>query len=183
MSGGKWIALDRDGTLIADTGYLSDPDGVRILPGVAEGLRLLAGAGYRFIVITNQSGIGRGYFTERDARAVNARTEEILRASGVVIERSYYCPHTPEDGCRCRKPGTELAERAARELGFAPGDIHCVIGDKPCDAQLGQNLKTHFVLIGGDEREAGAGGAWAADFPGAARAILDGEWRTRENDE
>lgn len=181
MGNGKWIVLDRDGTLIEDTGYLSDPDDVRILPGVVDGLRLLAGAGYRFIVITNQSGIGRGYFTEDDALAVNARTEEILRNSGIVIEGFYCCPHAPDDGCRCRKPGTALAERAARELGFSLDDISCVIGDKQCDALLGGKLKTRSILIGMDSwREAAACGETAADFPEAARRILGG-WRgTRE---
>lgn len=181
MGNGGWIVLDRDGTLIEDTGYLSDPDGVRILPGVAEGLRLLAGAGYRFIVITNQSGIGRGYFTEQDARAVNARTEELLRGSGIVIERSYYCPHAPDDGCRCRKPGTALAVMAARELGFSPDDIRCVVGDKQCDALLGKKLKTRSILIGAEsEREAAGYGETAADFPEAARMILGGGRGARE---
>lgn len=183
MDNGKWIALDRDGTLIEDTGYLSDPDGVRILPGVAEGLRLLAGAGYRFIVITNQSGIGRGYFTLEDALAVNARTAEILRGSGIVIVRFYCCPHAPDEGCRCRKPGTELAERAARELGFSPGDIRCVIGDKRCDAQLGEKLKTRSILVGADSEREADGGETAADLLEAARMILDEEREARGNNE
>lgn len=180
MNDRKWIVLDRDGTLIADPGYLSDPGGVEIMPGVLVGLRSLSDAGYRFIVITNQSGIGRGYFTERDMRAVNSRTEKILKNAGIIIERSYHCPHTPDAGCHCRKPGIALVERAERELGFSRSEICCVIGDKRCDAELAHNLETRSIIIGGADERTDANNVIVADFLQAARVILDDGWKVCE---
>ena len=94
--------LDRDGAIIVDKNYLSDPDGVKLLPGAVEGLRLLQAAGYLLIIVTNQSGIGRGMFSAQDAEAVNERLSHILESRGVHITATYYCPHAPTDNCDCR---------------------------------------------------------------------------------
>ena len=115
ISKNKYIILDRDGTLIEEKNYLHDPDQVSLLPGVIEGLKKLASAGYKFIVLTNQSGIGRGYFKESDMFAVNERLSFILSSEGIEITKFYYCPHKPEEGCRCRKP--------------KPGMVHRLVGN------------------------------------------------------
>ena len=96
------VFLDRDGTLIVEMNYLSDPDEVRIEEGVLEGLTLLEAQGHPLIVLSNQSGIGRGLFTEADARRVNARADALLRRHGIDISGWYLCPHLPEDSCACR---------------------------------------------------------------------------------
>ncbi|MCE5202234.1 MAG: HAD family hydrolase [Synergistaceae bacterium] len=145
--GKKWIILDRDGTIIAEKGYLHDPDEVEILPGVIEGLTKLKEAGYKLIVLTNQSGIGRGYYSENDMEAVHSRISALLSEQGIEIAGYYHCPHTPDDGCGCRKPKTGLAGEAANELGFDLVEIACVIGDKRCDVELARNLGVPSILV------------------------------------
>lgn len=169
----QWIILDRDGTLINDAGYLSDPAGVRLMPRVAEGLRLLAAAGCRFVVVTNQSGVGRGFFSRDDMDAVNARLVEILSGEYIKIERIYCCVHTPEDACSCRKPQVGLVRLAQRELGFTASQIRCVVGDKACDTELAGNLQVDSVLLRGPGTENAARGTFEArDFLEAAEIIL-----------
>ena len=115
--------LDRDGTLIEDRHYLSDPDGVAPLPGAAAAVRSLNAAGVPVVIVTNQSGIARGYFTEADYARVAARVVERFAAEGARIDAAYHCPHHPDatGPCACRKPGTLLFERAAAELGLSLG--------------------------------------------------------------
>ena len=145
----KYALIDRDGTIIVERNYLSDPAAVELLPGAAAGLRLLSEAGWKLIVVSNQAGVGRGYFTEADVGRVNARMVELLAAEGVGLDGIYYCPHAPSDNCPCRKPLPGMALRAAREHGFDPKDA-VVIGDKPCDVELGRAVgaKTVFVRSG-----------------------------------
>ena len=126
------LFLDRDGTVIEDRHYLCDPDGVALLPGVGEALKRMARAGVRLFLVTNQSGIGRGYFSEADFRACQARLDDLLRPYGVSFAEVRFCPHGPGEGCACRKPGTGMWEelRAARNLN--PARCH-MVGDKPED--------------------------------------------------
>ena len=98
------VFIDRDGTIIDDIGYLGDPGGVSFYPGIPEALKKLKDMGYLLVVITNQSGIGRGFFDEETAIAVNFATLKKLRGRGVTVDAIYYCPHHPRDNCRCRKP-------------------------------------------------------------------------------
>ncbi len=109
--------LDRDGTIMEDKDYISRPEEVRLLPAAAEAIRSLNDAGVPVIVVSNQSGIGRGYFTYEDFQRVQARVEELLRSEGAHVDAVYICPHAPSDpsACSCRKPGVELFQRAARE--------------------------------------------------------------------
>ena len=118
MRDGGAVFLDRDGTLIVEKKYLSDPTDVELERGVIEGLALLQSVGWPLVVVTNQSGIGRGYFGLDAAVAVNDRIDAILREHGVVLSAWYLCPHAPEEGCRCRKPERGLADRAAEDLGI-----------------------------------------------------------------
>jgi histidinol-phosphate phosphatase family protein len=126
--------LDRDGTIVVDTDYLREPELVQLLPGAADAIRLLAAKGVRSIVITNQSGIARGIISLEAYRAVRLRVEELLRAEGAELLDSFCCPHHPDvtGPCGCRKPATELYERAAELHGL---DLsRCVfVGDRTRD--------------------------------------------------
>jgi D-glycero-D-manno-heptose 1,7-bisphosphate phosphatase len=112
--------LDRDGTIIEDMAYISRPEDVRLLPGAADAIGALNETGIPVVVVSNQSGIGRGYFTYEDYRRVQARVEEVLGANGAHLDATYICPHTPyeEPPCACRKPRVELFQRAARDHGL-----------------------------------------------------------------
>lgn len=109
--------LDRDGTIIADAHYLSRPDQLRLIPGVADAIRALNDAAVPVVVVTNQSGIARGYFTARDYCAVERALDAMLSDLGALLTASYHCPHLPEISgpCECRKPGTALFRLAAAE--------------------------------------------------------------------
>jgi len=124
--------LDRDGTIIVDKDYLRDPAGVEFAPGAIEGLRLLRDAGFELVLITNQSGIARGYFDEATLTRVHDRLKALLSAEGLRLEAIYFCPHGPNDGCDCRKPAPGMVRRAMRDLGFGP-DQAVVIGDSDSD--------------------------------------------------
>lgn len=143
----KWIILDRDGTVIVDKNYLGDPDKVELLPNVAAGLLRLSRLGYKFVVVSNQSGVARGYFTQDDMNRVNKRVSELLLSDGIVIEGFYSCTHLPETKCKCRKPEAGLVESAAKDLNFSFEDILCVIGDKEADVKLASKIGTVSVLL------------------------------------
>jgi len=138
--------LDRDGTINVEREYLSDPAGVELLPNAIAGLRRLRAQGFGLIVISNQAGVGRGYFTMADVNAVNARLAALLSEAGVTLDGIYVCPHKPDDGCACRKPAPGLIQQAAREHGFDPRD--CVmIGDKAIDIETGRQVGARTVLV------------------------------------
>lgn len=138
-SGRPAVFLDRDGTLMEDVGYCADPRDVRLLPGVAEALRRLERAGFVKVVITNQSGIATGRLMEDDFRRVQAELVRQLTERGAHLDGIYHCPHAAEDQCLCRKPGTELHQRAIRALGIDPGESWC-IGDRPADVDAARAL-------------------------------------------
>lgn len=143
----RYVILDRDGTLIVDKNYLHDPDEVELLPGVVDGLKKLISEGYGLIVVTNQSGVGRGYFGESEVQAVNSKLSALLNSHGIDVLGFYHCPHTPEDNCGCRKPAIGMVCEACRELCFSLGDVQCVIGDKTSDVSLADNLGVPSVLV------------------------------------
>lgn len=140
------LVLDRDGTLIAERGHLGDPAGVELLPGAVEGLRRFAGAGWQLVVASNQSGVGRGWFDERQLAAVNGELRARLAAAGIVLRGLHCCPHRPDEGCGCRKPAPGLLVRALRELGLRPRRC-VVVGDKACDVELGRRAGARSVLV------------------------------------
>lgn len=141
------VLLDRDGTINVNVSYLSDPEGLVLAPGAAAGLRRLHELGCRLIVVSNQSGVGRGYFDERAVRRVNEKLEEMVLEIGSRLEACYFCPHAPEAGCACRKPEPGLVWRAAADLGFDPRQA-VVIGDQASDVALGRRIGARTVLIG-----------------------------------
>jgi len=142
----RFVLLDRDGTIIKERHYLSDPQQVELLAGAAEGLRQMQEMGLGAIAVTNQSGIGRGFFDEKRLWEIHQRMLELLTAESVFLEDIYFCPHTPADNCSCRKPLSGLVEQAAEKYGFNPQDSF-VIGDKPCDIELGQRVGAITFLV------------------------------------
>ena len=142
----RYLLLDRDGTLIEERHYLSDPDQVELIPGVIDGLRCFSEMGFGFVVITNQSGIGRGFFEPTQLLQVHERLEQLLAEGGIQLTGIYYCPHTPKDKCTCRKPGLGLVEMAAGDLGFVPEEA-LVFGDKACDIELGEHMGATTFLV------------------------------------
>lgn len=131
----RYVFLDRDGTLVRDTGYPHRPEDYELLPGVEQALRRLCAAGYRLAIVTNQSGIGRGYFGEADFERFQALLLADLAAAGVAIDRTYHCPHTPAEGCGCRKPAPGMLWRARDELG-ADLAASWMVGDGAVDVEL-----------------------------------------------
>ena len=131
------ILLDRDGTVIEDRHYLHDPDQIRFLPGALPGLQALVRAGCRLFVVTNQSGIGRGYFSRDDYDNVERRLDHLLARHGVVLSASAYCPHSPSDTCSCRKPAPGLVQTLIEHHGLQPRRS-IVIGDKKSDIRLAE---------------------------------------------
>jgi D-glycero-D-manno-heptose 1,7-bisphosphate phosphatase len=140
------VVLDRDGTIVVDREYLADPQGLQFLPGAAAGLRRLHQDGYRLVVISNQSGVGRGLFTLERLQHINARLAQMVSAAGARIDGIYCCPHRPDEHCDCRKPQTRLLQQAAHELGFEPRAAF-VVGDKGSDIELGRRVGATTVLI------------------------------------
>ena len=131
------VFLDRDGTIIVDKGYLADPEGVELLPRAVEGLRRFQAAGYDLLIVTNQSGVGRGYYSAADAEAVNARTVALLAESGIAITEVLYCPHLPNAGCSCRKPAPGMLLEGAARHGIDLGRS-VMIGDTVTDIEAGR---------------------------------------------
>ena len=152
--GVKGAFLDRDGPIIVDTGYIDHPDRVELAPGSAEGIRLLKERGYKVIVISSQSGVGRGKFTLEQAKQVHDRVIELLREQGAEIDDAYYCFHHPDDNCECRKPNPSQVIEAAAKYGIDL-DQSFMAGDKPKDVETGRNAhpKMKTVLIGEKEGE------------------------------
>ena len=144
----KAVFLDRDGTINEDVGYLSDPGRLTLLPGTAEALSRLKKAGFTLVVVSNQSGIARGYMSEDDLAEVNGALKHQLSRHGVAIGAFYHCPHHPDftGECDCRKPRTGMAGRAARELGIDLARSYFV-GDKASDVMLGKNSGGRSVLV------------------------------------
>ena len=148
------VFLDRDGTLIIDRHYLSDPAGVELLPGAARAVARLNAAGLFVALVTNQSGIGRGYFTEEEYRAVHRRLCELLAAEGARLDADYHCPLGPDvpDPWECRKPRTGLYRRAAAEHGLDLARSFYV-GDRLRDVVMSQTLGGRSILVRSPESE------------------------------
>jgi len=140
------IFVDRDGTINEHVEYLSEPSKFREISGSLEALKMLKAAGYRIVVVTNQPGIGLGYFAREDLFAVNREMMRQATKVGLAIDRIFFCPHSKADGCRCRKPDTLLIERAVSDLNIdLPSSF--MIGDMTSDVQLGKNVGCTSVLV------------------------------------
>lgn len=162
------VLLDRDGTLIDDPGYIHEPAIVRLLPGVRDALDRLEAAGFVLAIISNQSGIGRGYYGVEDFRAVNRRLVEL---AGDRFAAIYHCPHVPGEGCPCRKPGTELLVRAAADLDLDLANSW-MVGDRESDVLAGLAAGCGVVMLG--DRDAPDDVPRTPGLGGAADLILGG---------
>ena len=123
------IFLDRDNTIIKDKGYLKNPEEIEFIPGVLSVLRSFQEAGLLLVMVSNQSGIGRGYFTESEYQTVHTRFMELLAVNGITFAGYYHRPHSPNDHCECRKPKPLMALEAANELNIDLSKSY-MIGDK-----------------------------------------------------
>ncbi|MGA2591506.1 MAG: HAD-IIIA family hydrolase [Bryobacteraceae bacterium] len=141
--------LDRDGTLIREIPFLHDPGLVELLPGVGEGLAALQQAGFRLVMVTNQQGIGLGYYSPQEFIEVNRALFRSLSKFNVRISRVYFCPHSYADDCACRKPGDLLLQKAMRYFAASPEECY-MIGDSPVDAAAARQAGCMAVLVGGD---------------------------------
>ena len=148
----KAIFLDRDGTLIRDVGYCSKPDEVELLEGVGKLLPKLKEAGFKIVIITNQSGIGRGYFTEEDFWSVQRELEKQLGAG--VIDATYFCADTPQNETERRKPNPGMLFEAARELGIDLEQSY-MVGNKMSDAQAGIRAGVRASILFGTDAAVG----------------------------
>lgn len=171
------IFLDRDGTINEDRGYLGDPNQVVILAGVAEALTLLKEQGWPLVVISNQSGIGRGYYRREDLNAVQEKIEAALKTHGIIFNGTYFCPHDPKEKCGCRKPQPGLILQAAAEMDL---DLKrsWMIGDKISDIEAGERAGCYPILINMNQnpnshQEIPAGVVFLPDLLSAARYIVD----------
>lgn len=171
------VFLDRDGTLIHDRHYLADPAGVELLPGAGDAVARLNRAGYFVVLVTNQSGIGRGFFTEADYEAVHQRVVALLAAEGARLDAEYHCPLAPDapDPDGMRKPGAGMFLRAAREHDL---DLprSWLIGDRLRDVAPAAQLGAHAILVRGEQTEAEHAGSIACfvvdDLNTAADIVL-----------
>lgn len=143
---GVTVFLDRDGTTNRDTGYIKIPEELQIFPGVVEAVARLKQAGARVVMITNQSGVGRGLFSLETLGAIHARLRAAFEAGGATLDGLYYCPHHPDDHCACRKPGTAMVERAAADLGLDLSRAY-VVGDQQCDIELARRIGARGILV------------------------------------
>jgi histidinol-phosphate phosphatase family protein len=179
---GPTLFIDRDGVVIVDRDYLADPAGVELLPGVPAALRAAAAAGYALVGISNQSGVGRGRFGLAELESVMERVDRALAEAGAGLDAMYYCPHAPQDGCRCRKPAPGLLEEASAAFRW-DAERSWVIGDKASDVELGRRLGLGAVLVAtgygaGEQARVAASRPndervlYAADLAAAVGAIL-----------
>jgi D-glycero-D-manno-heptose 1,7-bisphosphate phosphatase len=143
----KAVFLDRDGVLNYDPGYVHKVEDYKLLPGVIEGLKLLGG--FKLFLITNQSGIGRGYYSMDDFHKFNNHLVEDLKNHGIKIEKTYCCPHHPDEKCDCRKPSTKSIKEAQEEFDIDLSKSW-VVGDHPHDIKMGKaaGCKTIYMLTG-----------------------------------
>ena len=150
------VFLDRDGTINQDIGYIDSPERLFIIDGAASAIKRLNSKGFRVVVITNQSGVGRGYFTKEAADSVNKKLEEVLKREGAHLDGIYYCPHHPDDNCECRKPRIGLLEKAKNDLAIDFKKSY-VIGDKGSDIEIAQSIGGKGILVltgsGKDEKQ------------------------------
>ena len=143
---GVTVFLDRDGTLNYDPGYLKVSADLKLLAGVGPALARLKRAGARLVVVTNQSGVGRGILTLKDLEAIHARLQGLLEQEGAALDAIYFCPHHPNDGCRCRKPNVGMVERAVSELQLDLQRSY-LIGDHARDIQLANRVGAKAILF------------------------------------
>lgn len=173
----KAVFIDRDGVIVEDVGYHHKLEDLRTVTNAIEGLKLLS-KNFKLIVITNQSGIGRGYYTFQDYERFNEHMLKELNKHKIKIEKTYVCPHKPGDNCECRKPKTKLINDAAKEFNI---DLKksFMIGDKNIDVEMGHNAGCKSILVltgkGMKEKEDSKADYVAKDLVDAAKWVKENE--------
>lgn len=142
----KAVFLDRDGTIIRNVPYLNDPDKIEFLPGVIEGLKILVNSGFSLFVVTNQSGVSRGFIKIEELEKIHNKIKEILKSRGVEIKEIVYCPHHPEEQCKCRKPETGMIENLLKKYKIDLKNSY-LIGDKDEDIVLAKNTGIKGISV------------------------------------
>ena len=172
----KAVFLDRDGVITEDLGYVHKIEDFNLVANAVEGLKLLKE--FKLIFITNQSGIGRGYFKFEDFLEYNNRVLKELQKHNIKIEKTYVCPHAPYENCECRKPKAKMIKDAARDFGIDLGRSF-MIGDKKIDIEMGQNAGCKSILVltgnGMKEKENSKADYVAKDLIDAAKCILEND--------
>lgn len=172
----KAVFLDRDGVVTEDLGYVHKIGDFNLVLNAVEGLRLLKG--FKLIFITNQSGIGRGYFKFQDFLQYNNRVVAELKKHNIKIEKTYVCPHAPDENCECRKPKAKLINDAAKEYGIDLSKSF-MIGDKKIDVGMGRNAGCKSILVltgnGMKEKENAKADYVAKDLIDAAKWIIEND--------
>jgi D-glycero-D-manno-heptose 1,7-bisphosphate phosphatase len=169
--------FDRDGTVMHDEHYLADPNGVRLIDGAAAAIARVRAAGIAAVIVTNQSGIARGFITRTQYEAVRARLDALLQAAGTLVDATYYCPHLPDDPCECRKPAPGLYRRAIADLDLDASRT-AFIGDRCSDLGAAAVFRGIGVLVPspttppGDLEWARTTGALVASLGDAVDRIL-----------
>lgn len=179
------VFIDRDGVIIEERNYAYRTEDLKFIPGSVEGLRALSRSGYRIIIVTNQAGIARGFFTEEDYQRFTAHLLGLLKDDGVRIDAVYFCPHHPTEGigeykteCECRKPKAGMLKAAAKEHGL---DLRSswLVGDKASDIKAGKDAGCRAILVktgyaGSDAPDAHWEDFTTDDLFGAVGLILEG---------
>lgn len=172
----KAVFIDRDGTIVKHLDYIHRLEDYRLIPNAIKGLKILKK--YKLFIVTNQSGIGRGFYSLKDMHKFNKFLINDLKKQNINIKKIYYCPHKPEDDCNCRKPKTKMLEDAKRQFKVNLKKSF-VIGDMKADIELGKNAGciTIFVLTG---KEMNAKDAVKPDY--IAKDLLDAaKWITKND--
>ena len=143
----KAVFIDRDGTIAKDVSYCSAPEDFELLSGAARGIKLLNENGFKVIIVTNQSGVARGYFTEETLAKIHEKMKRELAKEGARVDAIYYCPHHPDDGCDCRKPKPKMVLQAASDLNIDLSQSYAV-GDLDMDIEMGRAAGCKTILIG-----------------------------------
>jgi D-glycero-D-manno-heptose 1,7-bisphosphate phosphatase len=153
-SSNKALFLDRDGVINIDHGHVHSIESFDFIEGIFDLCRIAQQKGYLIIVITNQAGIGKGFYSEDDFHKLNHWMIEQFRHNGIIVSKTYYCPHKPEDNCYCRKPNPGMLLKAIEEFNICPFDS-ILIGDKKSDIIAGQNanIQTCILFKGNDYKD------------------------------
>ncbi|MEG0215712.1 MAG: HAD family hydrolase [Hungatella sp.] len=194
----KIVFLDRDGTINEEVHYLYQPEDLQILPGVPRAMKAFRDAGYKVVVVTNQAGVARGYYSCADVERLHAYLNEQLQKEGAWIDHFFYCPHHPEHGigeykteCTCRKPGIGMFQMA-EEFYEVDKARSYMIGDKLLDIEAGNRYGVTGILVGtgygasihrqqADNKEEWIYEFYAEDLMGAARIIMQREGREKSD--
>jgi len=146
------VFLDRDGVINEDNGYVYKIEDFIFKDGVFDSLKRLQDLGYKLIVVTNQSGIGRGYYSEEEFLKLTSFMKDEFKKNGIKIDKVYYCPHKPEDNCECRKPKNKMFKDAIKEFDIDP-KLSWMIGDKPSDIEAAKRSGIENTVFIGKDKE------------------------------